>query len=379
MSFGDSKGSNARENALSYFRLLTSRRYIVLAIVLVAAGTLVLRMFYDVGFSDRELPSPSLPLGDQVTTEPKPPADLLAVEDPRWPGRRLPPLYHQWHQRDLSLPQNHWHAASHESEPGFFFVPGHTRGAPRRFFLASFHLKSLRRASLHIYAGSGWGNAFQEILLNAHLAYRLNRACVPFSAPQCCAGTHTILPLSGPCSTTILGTATGRSTPITTGSLFLHRSHSRHSFEVCDYFLALSTTHTPPGSSSRCDVSSCGRARKSPYRAHGLPFHTAEKTPCDEISVAYSHFLCHVLTRFAGPIVGDVFPAGLHSPPAVPEAYFETICEGHKLSINRSEVHRHFRSWMLHDVTDGWVEYMANVDTRCVEVDRNTGPVFDWV
>ena len=48
-------------------------------------------------------------------------------------------------------------------------------------------------------------------------------------------------------------------------------------------------------------------------------------------------------------------------------------------SINRKEVHSHFPSWMLHDVTEGWVSHMANIDDQCVEVDKSTGPVFDWV
>ncbi|KAI0695426.1 hypothetical protein C8T65DRAFT_584301 [Cerioporus squamosus] len=71
----------------------------------------------------------------------------------RWPGARLPPLYSQYHEYELRLPQHHWHAPSHEAEPKFFFVPGHSRG-------------------------SGWGNIMQEILLNAYLAYKTNRAFV---------------------------------------------------------------------------------------------------------------------------------------------------------------------------------------------------------
>ena len=121
--FNDPKAfaSSTRENALFYLRFVT-RRYVVLAVTLVALTTLIVRILYYDGFP-RTL-SVDLPLGLSTNA----PSDPLAVEDPRWPGRRLPPLYSQWHQRDLALPQQHWNAASHESEPKFFAVPGHTRG-----------------------------------------------------------------------------------------------------------------------------------------------------------------------------------------------------------------------------------------------------------
>ncbi|KAI8999008.1 hypothetical protein BD414DRAFT_406900 [Trametes punicea] len=72
---------------------------------------------------------------------------------PRWPGRRLPPLYRQYHQYEHGLPQHHWNAPSHESEPKYFWIPGHSKG-------------------------SGWGNIMQEILLDAYLSYKANRAFV---------------------------------------------------------------------------------------------------------------------------------------------------------------------------------------------------------
>ncbi|KAI1788493.1 hypothetical protein LXA43DRAFT_974821 [Ganoderma leucocontextum] len=74
-------------------------------------------------------------------------------ESSRWSGMRLPPLYSQYHEYELGLPQHHWHATSHEGEPKFLFVSGHNRG-------------------------SGWGNIWQEILLNAYLSHKSNRAFV---------------------------------------------------------------------------------------------------------------------------------------------------------------------------------------------------------
>ncbi|KAI0373311.1 hypothetical protein BV20DRAFT_989987 [Pilatotrama ljubarskyi] len=71
----------------------------------------------------------------------------------RWPGRRLPPLYRQYHEYERRLPQHHWDAPSHESEPKYFWIAGHGRA-------------------------SGWGNVMQEILLNAYLTYKTGRAYV---------------------------------------------------------------------------------------------------------------------------------------------------------------------------------------------------------
>ncbi|OSC97609.1 hypothetical protein PYCCODRAFT_1376756 [Trametes coccinea BRFM310] len=73
---------------------------------------------------------------------------------PRWPGRKLPPLYGQYHEYERRLPQHRWNAPSHASEPKYFWIAGHGR------------------------VGSGWGNVMQEILLNAHLSYKANRAYV---------------------------------------------------------------------------------------------------------------------------------------------------------------------------------------------------------
>ncbi|KAH9923952.1 uncharacterized protein BXZ73DRAFT_91362 [Epithele typhae] len=225
VSLGDVKGSGPREGALFCLRFVT-KRYILLAVTLFALGTLLFRI--------------------------------------RWPGRKLPPLYPQWHHRDLALPQHRWHATDHSREPKFFFVPGHTRG-------------------------SGWGNVFQEILLNAHLAYKMDRAAV-----------------------------------------FYNYTWS----EDGDY---------------------------SDYNGKPIP----------------SRIPLSALIR--GPIVGDAFPADKPSPPAIAEDYWNHACAGRIRSIERTPVHATFKSWYMHDVTDGWVDHMKGVDDQCVEVMRSTGNIFDWV
>ncbi|KAI9066483.1 hypothetical protein FKP32DRAFT_1565787 [Trametes sanguinea] len=65
----------------------------------------------------------------------------------------LPPTYSQYHKTELRLPQHHWDRVSPAAEERFFFVAGHVRGL-------------------------GWGNALQEHLLNAHLAYVSGRSFV---------------------------------------------------------------------------------------------------------------------------------------------------------------------------------------------------------
>ncbi|KAJ8468278.1 hypothetical protein ONZ51_g9748 [Trametes cubensis] len=121
------------DNALIYVRYF-ARRYLVLGVTGLVLFFLLLRILY-VGRDVR--PSP---ISDGNPSS-------------RWPGRRLPPLYGQYHQYEHQLPQHHWDAPSHESEPKFFWIPGHSRG-------------------------SGWGNIFQEVLLNAYLSHKANRAFV---------------------------------------------------------------------------------------------------------------------------------------------------------------------------------------------------------
>ncbi|KAI0743492.1 hypothetical protein C8Q80DRAFT_1272186 [Daedaleopsis nitida] len=64
-----------------------------------------------------------------------------------------PPLYSEYHEAELRLPQQDWDKKWPSEDEKFLFVAGHTRAL-------------------------GWGNAVQEHLLNAYLAYRSGRRFV---------------------------------------------------------------------------------------------------------------------------------------------------------------------------------------------------------
>ncbi|KAI0781336.1 hypothetical protein BD413DRAFT_464016 [Trametes elegans] len=108
-----------------------ARRYLVFGVTVFLLFSLFLRVLYN---RPRPLPSNA------------PPAL-------RWPGKKLPPLYPQYHRHEHNLPQHHWNTPSHEAEPKYFWIAGHGRG-------------------------SGWGNVMQEVLLNAYLTHQTDRAYV---------------------------------------------------------------------------------------------------------------------------------------------------------------------------------------------------------
>ena len=258
LSFTDYKGYSylgPRENALSCIRFIT-RRYVVIALVFITMSSLLFRMYWYDNiprglFGD--VPDPVEPLGETSTSPnkvpaevitPSPPLDPQMTEDPRWPGRRLPPLYPEWHQRDLALPQHHWHASPDDSEPKFFFVPGHTTST----FLYSL-LCALVPIPSFISVDSGWGNYFEELIMNAHLAYRLKRSYV--SSLSVSKG-YMSNPFSDSYSTIIRGIWTGHYTATTMGSLSHPKSLSLQSFEVSvlgtfcpPYILALESHLVP--------------------------------------------------------------------------------------------------------------------------------------
>ncbi|KAI1785376.1 hypothetical protein LXA43DRAFT_1038444, partial [Ganoderma leucocontextum] len=78
---------------------------------------------------------------------------------PLWPAgpipslHDLPPLYSQYHAREVRLPQQDWDRTRPGEHEKYFYVSG---------FLIDV----------------GWGNAFEELLFNAYLAYRLGRTFV---------------------------------------------------------------------------------------------------------------------------------------------------------------------------------------------------------
>ncbi|KAM5543118.1 hypothetical protein V8D89_002992 [Ganoderma adspersum] len=65
----------------------------------------------------------------------------------------LPPLYSYYHDRELRLPQQDWNRTGPKEDEKYFYVSGFRTDV-------------------------GWGNAFQEFLLNAYSAYRLRRTFV---------------------------------------------------------------------------------------------------------------------------------------------------------------------------------------------------------
>ncbi|KAI0747642.1 hypothetical protein C8Q80DRAFT_1120344 [Daedaleopsis nitida] len=147
MSMKDSNGySGMSDNARLCLRF-AAKRYLVFCFTGFVVFTLLLRSLY---FHDPQA-TETIALED--------PEEKPALEDPdeepqeRWPGARLPPLYSQYHEYELGLPQHHWHATPHEGEPKVFFMAGHNWG-------------------------NGWGNVFQEIVMNAYVSYKSNRAFV---------------------------------------------------------------------------------------------------------------------------------------------------------------------------------------------------------
>ncbi|KAI0652636.1 hypothetical protein C8Q79DRAFT_112381 [Trametes meyenii] len=88
-----------------------------------------------------------------------PPQTALAVEEPDQEvpplptSTPLPPLYERFNEAELRLPQHHWDQRRPNGGEKFLFVAGHSRNC-------------------------GWGNAMQELILNAYMAYKAGRSFV---------------------------------------------------------------------------------------------------------------------------------------------------------------------------------------------------------
>ena len=137
-----------------YLRFKT-RRYLVLAVIAFAVVTLFGRAFLawfgTVPRAFRDAYPPPLPPPPAITSP-------------------LPPLYENYHHKELSLPQHHWDQRRPSKDEKFLFVAGHSRGM--------YVLFSNGDAFLIIHPGCGWGNAMQELLLNAYMAYKAGRSYV---------------------------------------------------------------------------------------------------------------------------------------------------------------------------------------------------------
>lgn len=86
----------------------------------------------------------------------------------------FPPLYGQYHEQEMLLPQHNPDLPYPEGREGkYIWFPNHVHGA-------SCHTP-LGNAWINNYSfltASGWGNAMQELLLNSYLAYGSGRAYV---------------------------------------------------------------------------------------------------------------------------------------------------------------------------------------------------------
>ncbi|OJT04561.1 hypothetical protein TRAPUB_4831 [Trametes pubescens] len=118
-----------------YLRFM-ARRYLVFAVVGIALLSLAGRVYWQ---HDR----PELATTEADKPLPSPPVVLTP----------LPPLYESYHEAELRLPQHQWEQSRPREDEKFLYVAGHSRTC-------------------------GWGNAMQELLLNAYMAYKSGRSFV---------------------------------------------------------------------------------------------------------------------------------------------------------------------------------------------------------
>ncbi|KAI0635224.1 hypothetical protein C8Q77DRAFT_1106760 [Trametes polyzona] len=173
----------------------------------------------------------------------------------------LPPLYSRFHEAELALPQ-------HDASLPF------PEGREGRYLWVANHASKC-----------GWGNAMQELFLNAYLAYRSDRAFV-----------------------------------------FDNYTWSR---DESDYSL---------------------------YNLKPIP----------------SRIPLTALIR--GPIVGDAFPAGDHTPRAVVPEYFYEVCQNREI-IGSYAVNGPLADASAETLIRAWTERME--PHRCVEVEMTPPEVFD--
>ncbi|EIW63861.1 uncharacterized protein TRAVEDRAFT_111583 [Trametes versicolor FP-101664 SS1] len=221
-----------------------ARRYLVFTVVGIALLTLAGRVYWP---HDR-------PYRSSDTSSRNP----LAQHPP------LPPLYEAYHEAELRLPQHHWDQRRPREEEKFLFVAGHSRSC-------------------------GWGNAMQELLLNAYMAYKSGR-----------------------------------------------------SFVFSNY------TWNPDGS------------KYSDYNGKKIPS------------------LIPFSALIAGPIVGDKFPEGDHTPLAVHRDYFDAMCPD-KVTFIREDISEiiSFKN-SAKEITDGWHDKLAGVKDQCVQTAINSGQIYNF-
>jgi hypothetical protein len=92
---------------------------------------------------------------------------------PKPEGGRLPPRFYEWHDREKQLPQHDPDLPYPQGREGRYIrFSNQVWGT---FLLFCPKLPGWSRDSYKTLKGVGWGNAMQELLLNAHLAYLAKR------------------------------------------------------------------------------------------------------------------------------------------------------------------------------------------------------------
>jgi hypothetical protein len=90
-------------------------------------------------------------------------------------GGSSPPRFYEWHEREKRLPQHNPDLSFPQGREGRYIrFSNQVYGACSRLLTSASSNMSLPL----FLAGLGWGNAMQEMIFNAHLAYLSNRMYV---------------------------------------------------------------------------------------------------------------------------------------------------------------------------------------------------------
>ncbi|KZV76432.1 hypothetical protein PENSPDRAFT_646205 [Peniophora sp. CONT] len=100
----------------------------------------------------------------------------------------------------------------------------------------------------------------------------------------------------------------------------------------------------------------------------------------------YSHFgenkipaRIPISALVAGPLAGGEYPAGDWRPPAVTTEFFELVCP-HPTIVHVGDTKAAFSDASAATILDAFVAKLDNIDDNCVELQENSGEVFDfWI
>jgi hypothetical protein len=231
---------------------------------------------------------------------------------------RPPPLYLDYHQRELKLPQHSQDLSPpDDKDRRYFWTANHAHGksllAPCSRNLndilpvvISLSIRCAGSICHYICVGSGWGNILQEMFLTTYLGYSAKRSYVK----------------SWSCD-------------IMCNLLF-------SSFVFTNY------TWNKDGSA----YSTFENGRKIPSQ---IP-------------------LSALIT---GPMAGGPMPAGSGAPLFVKKEWFDQVCPKSERTILRSEdVNTHLSNATGLEVLQNWVEKLNSLPDRCVEIAEESFQVF---